>query len=373
MNSRLPEPTRPDRNPGPGSLPSVLSLEPARLEAVVAECRQPVYRARQIRSWLLRRRASSFEEMTDLPREFREALSKRLVPLSSRIARVHHGSSGETTKVVLELHDDEAIETVLIREGGRRTACVSTQVGCPVACVFCASGLDGVRRNLESHEIVEQVLALQRALPAEEKISNVVVMGSGEPLLNQAHLADAIRTLNDPGGFALGARRMTVSTVGLPERIRRFAKFEVQVELAVSLHAPTDPLRRKIIPGAHPVEEILASTDEYTRRTGRQITFEYVLLDGINDGPDTARDLAKLLRDRRCLVNLIPHNPVPTVPYRAPDRARCQEFHRILEEAGIRSTLRKTKGQSIDAACGQLRRVHLDRSQPPSKARSFRA
>ncbi len=321
----------------------------------LAEWGEPPYRARQILTWIYQRGASTYQEMTDLPESLREQLSTEWAPLSSEVIEKSR-SSDETSKLLLRLHDGELIETVIIREGDRRTACISTQVGCPVACIFCASGLDGVSRNLKPHEIVEQVLAVNRSLPKENKLTNVVVMGSGEPLLNADNLIEAIRNMNEPSLMGFGARRVTVSTVGLPDRIRRLADVGLQLNLAVSLHAPNDTLRKKIIPTARPIADILAATDVYQTKTGREVTFEYVLLKGVNDAPEHASELARTLGRRQCLINLIPQNPVPGVDLCAPDRAACELFQSILQNAGHRTTLRKTKGQSIDAACGQLRR-----------------
>jgi 23S rRNA (adenine2503-C2)-methyltransferase len=334
----------------------VTSLGDAELAATVTRLGHPPYRARQIQSWVWQKRATGFDDMTDLPVELRQTLKEALRPLGSHVMAQKQSPDG-TTKLLLELEDGERVETVLIPEGERRTACLSTQVGCPVACIFCASGLDGVLRNLTAAEIAEQALHLERLLPGNERLTNIVVMGSGEPLLNEKNLGQALHWLNDAKRFGLGARRITVSTVGLPEKMRRLSELGLQIELAVSLHAPTDEIRKRIVPGARPVGEVLDAAFAYRDATGREVTFEYVLLESINDGLDHAEELARRLGGRPCLVNLIPHNPVPGVDLRAPAGPHCERFLDVLLSRGVRATLRRTKGQPIEAACGQLRRI----------------
>jgi 23S rRNA (adenine2503-C2)-methyltransferase len=267
----------------------------------------------------------------------------------------------KTEKLLLSLPDEQLVECVLMRESKRRTICISTQVGCGMGCVFCASGLEGLKRNLTKGEILEQVLRLDRLMAdPEERITNVVVMGIGEPLANLGNLIPVLETLNEKGGLGLGARRITVSTVGLPDRIREFARLDKAFNLAISLHAPNDELRNRLVPVNDKigVEAILAAADQYFQTTGRRVTYEYVLLSGVNDAPEQARELGRLLKDRISHVNLIPMNEVEELDFVEPTAPRSQEFVNILEQYGVPATIRKRKGADIDAACGQLRLKH---------------
>jgi len=272
----------------------------------------------------------------------------------------HQVASDRTEKLLLKLSDGELVESVLMRDPGRRTVCISTQVGCAMGCVFCASGLLGVKRDLTATEIFEQVLALHRLMADDEQITNVVVMGIGEPLANYRNLMSALDFLTDE--FGLGARRITVSTVGLPKQIRNFADSGKQFNLAVSLHAPNDELRSRIVPvnEGTGIREILSAADAYFEKTGRRISYEYVLLSGINDQPEHADELVRLLRGRNAHVNLIPMNGVTELTLSAPDSPMTARFSGILERRGIPVTVRQRKGADIDAACGQLR---LNRSE----------
>jgi 23S rRNA (adenine2503-C2)-methyltransferase len=246
----------------------------------------------------------------------------------------------------------------MIPEENRRTACVSTQVGCGMGCVFCASGLEGVARNLSAGEIVEQLVRLRNLLPGEVRLSNIVVMGMGEPLANLENLLEALRLAGDPEGMNIGARHVTISTVGLPAKIRKLAELGKQYHLAVSLHAPDDELRNRIVP-TNPqtgIHAILEAADYFFAKTGRQVTYEYVLLGGLNDGIEQGRALARLLTGRKAHVNLIPFNDVEGLPYRRPSPESLSNFTDALRQAGISVKVRKRKGSEIDAACGQLRR-----------------
>jgi 23S rRNA (adenine2503-C2)-methyltransferase len=319
------------------------------------------YRADQIRRWVFGKRAESFEEMHDVPKALRESLADEFRLFASRVVR-HQVSSDGTEKLLLELADDEQVECVLMREDDRRTVCISTQVGCAMGCVFCASGLFGVKRNLSTGEILDQILRLDRLMEEDERITNVVVMGMGEPLANLKSLLPALDTLNDKGGLGLGARRITVSTVGLPERMRELSGHGTPYNLAVSLHAPNDELRTRIVPVNRNIgiDAILAAADEYFERTGRRVTYEYVLLGGVNDAPEHARELAALLRRRNAHVNLIPMNPVAPLSLHAPEQPRSASFVETLRSGGVTATIRKRKGADIDAACGQLRLTELE-------------
>jgi 23S rRNA (adenine2503-C2)-methyltransferase len=318
----------------------------------------PAYRARQVLDWIIRRRADSFAPMSDLPRPLRQQLDAEWTVFDTRVVYRDAAPDG-TDKLVLECRDSQKIECVLMAEGPRRTVCLSTQVGCGMGCVFCASGLKGLERNLASHEIVEQVLRLRNLLPLQETVTHIVVMGMGESLANLDNLVTALdRLCSAEEGLGISQRRVTISTVGLPEKIVKLAALDRQYHLAVSLHAPTEVLRNTLVPvnEAIGLGAVMAAADTYFRRTGRRVTYEYVLLRDLNDRPADARDLARLLAGRRAHVNLIPYNPVPGLSFDRPDARTIEEFVAILRDRGISVTVRKTKGRVINAACGQLRR-----------------
>jgi 23S rRNA (adenine2503-C2)-methyltransferase len=337
--------------------PPFLDVPAEEIAAWLALLHEPPMRARQIRRWLVAGRAESFEAMTDLPASLRRALTDEFVPLGTDIA--HHAVAADGThKLILRLSDGQSIECVLIQERGRHTACVSTQVGCGMGCVFCASGLGGVARNLTAGEILEQLLRLRNLLPASDRLTHIVVMGMGEPLANLDSLIAALEAAGAKGGLGIGARHITISTVGLPAKIRRLADLDKQYHLAVSLHAPNDTLRTQIVPTNEKtgLDAILAAADYFFERTGRQVTYEYVLLRDVNDAADHVRQLARLLRARHAHVNLIPFNDVEGLPYRRPSEERLTFFVEELRRSGVSVKVRKRKGSEIDAACGQLRR-----------------
>ncbi|MCH7726165.1 MAG: 23S rRNA (adenine(2503)-C(2))-methyltransferase RlmN [Planctomycetes bacterium] len=336
----------------------LLDPNPQPLLAWLSEHGHPPYRAAQIRKWLLQRRAGAFDEMTDLPKSLQKQLSDECRVRATQTAK-HSQADDGTEKLLLQLSDGGRIECVLLRDGRRRTICISTQVGCAMGCVFCASGLDGVDRNLTGGEIVEQMVLLARQLPAEERLSHIVVMGMGEPLANLDELLPALDLASSKDGLGISRRRITISTVGLPAAIRRLANDNARFELAVSLHAPDDKLRNQLVPVNKTigVQEIVAAADDYFSASGRRLTFEYVLLAGINDQPQHSRELGKLLRGRPALLNLIPYNPVAGLPYGTPSPDAVRKFRETLEAAGLNVQVRQRKGDKIDAACGQLRRL----------------
>lgn len=346
------------------SKPLLNDLSQEDLAAWCQEHGEPAFRAGQIRRWIFVKRAESFQEMHDLPSGFREMLEETFDLFASRIIN-HQIAKDRTEKLLLELRDGQVVECVLMRETSRRTVCISTQVGCAMGCVFCASGMEGLKRNLSTGEILEQVLRVDRLLKPDERLTNVVVMGIGEPLANLKGLLPTLAAMHDPKGMNLGARRITVSTVGLPDRIREFASLGTPYNLAVSLHAPNDELRNELVPVNRGIgiEAILTAADEYFEKTGRRVTYEYVLLAETNDSPRHAHQLAQLLRGRNAHVNLIPMNRVSELSYQDPSAPRTQEFVEILESRGIVATVRKRKGADIDAACGQLRLKHERDSQ----------
>lgn len=335
----------------------LLELSQQQLRDWLVEQKLPAYRAGQIRQWLFAGRARDFADMTDLSKSLRERLSEQFQIFSTTISHQQRAADG-TEKLLLRLPDGQEIECVLIREGRRRTICISTQVGCAMGCVFCASGLEGVARNLTTGEIIEQMLLLARLLPADERLSNIVVMGMGEPLANLDRLLPALEMASSPEGLGISARRITISTVGLPPAMDRLADLDLHYHLAVSLHAPNDQLRNELVRVNKQtgIQPILAAADRYFEHTGRRLTFEYVLLGGVNDQPAHARELAQLLRGKTALLNVIPYNRVSGLPYKTPSAAALNRFTAILSEAGINVQVRQRKGDRIDAACGQLRR-----------------
>ncbi|MAT72967.1 MAG: 23S rRNA (adenine(2503)-C(2))-methyltransferase RlmN [Planctomycetaceae bacterium] len=337
--------------------PHLLDAIDAQLAEFAAAHALPKYRVGQIRRWLFEKRAADFDAMSDLPKAAREQLANAFRLWTASIAK-HTTADDGTEKLLFGLADGGQVECVLLRDEVRRTICISTQVGCGMGCVFCASGLDGVDRNLTTGEIVEEMLQLQRLLAPEERLSHIVVMGMGEPLANLDRLLPALEEARRPDGLGISARRITISTVGLPPAIDRLARHEANYRLAVSLHAPNDELRNELVPvnKSIGIDAIMAAADRYFDVSGRRITYEYVLLAELNDHPEHAGQLARLLAGREALLNVIPYNPVAGLPYQTPTPQRQQAFRAILERAGVRVKFRHRKGNRIDAACGQLRR-----------------
>ena len=328
-------------------MPGLLELSPAELEGHFDE----PFRAGQVLGWLARG-VVDYSRMSDLPRPLRQKLARELPLFSMGLEGAVDSSDGLTTKLLIRTSDGHLVESVLIRARRRRTVCVSTQIGCPVGCVFCASGKGGLVRSLSAGEMVEQVVHAN----ARERVTNVVFMGIGEPLLNVRSLIKAIRGLADPRFLGLGARRMTVSTVGVRRGLRALAGVGMQVGLAVSLHAPDDKTRARVVPRMRmPVRELLEEALAYGRSTRARLTCEYVLVDGLNSSPEDARGLASMLQKTPFKVNLIPLNPVEGVPWRAPPRKSCIEFRKELVRRGVRATVRAPRGRDASAACGQLR------------------
>ena len=317
----------------------------------------PGYRAKQVFLWVAERRAESFAVMTDLPARLREELDAEWTALATEVSHRDTSPDG-TDKLLLLCPDGRRIECVLMAEDNRRTVCVSTQVGCGMGCVFCASGMKGVVRNLTRGEILEQVVRLRNLLPAGERLTNLVVMGMGESLANLDALVPALDWICSPDGLGMGQRRVTISTVGLPEKMRKLAELDRQWHLAVSLHAATESLRDELVPINAKVGlgAVMEAADAYFRRSGRQVTFEYVMLAGVNDRREDALALAGLLRDRKAHANLIPYNPVEGLPFGRPTPEAIRRFVDTVRAGGVSVSVRKTKGRPIDAACGQLRR-----------------
>ena len=330
------------------------------LERDIVALGEPAYRASQVVRWVLRDGAASFEEMTNLPEALRTQLAERYRLDTLPVLAERAADDGATTKVLLDLGGGDAVEAVRMdydpdeaTASGRTTVCISTQVGCAMGCVFCATGLQGFTRNLTPHEIVAQVLHFAR----ERRVTNVVFMGMGEPLANLDATLRSIHWLVDEGGLDLRQRGITVSTVGLPRAISRLADEEWQIGLAISLHAPDDELRRRLIPTAAgtSIDDLLDAARDYIERRGRRVTFAYALLDHVNDSPEQARALAGRIRGINAHVNLIPYNPTAGPDLRRPTRGRVRAFQRELQRAGINATVRVERGVEIAAACGQLR------------------
>lgn len=354
--------------------PAIGDVSLAGLRDLAQELGYPAYRGDQVAAWLYRSPAGAFAEMTNLPKALRDALAARFRLDAMEVAAEAVASDGETRKVALRLPDGDIVETVLmrypVRDDGtgaeRATVCVSTQVGCPVKCTFCATGLMGFTRNLSTAEIVGQAMHFLRWSRANPPaVRNVVFMGMGEPLMNYDATMGAVALLVD--GVGLGVHRLTVSTSGWLPGMARLVDDPFAVRLAVSLHAPVDDLRSSLVPlnRRFPLPVLLDACWEYQARTGRRVTFEYTLLDEVNDTPALARDLARICRSRDVHVNLIPMNPVSTLPF-GPSRPEAVDaFHGILREAGVICTVRREMGRDIRAACGQLRTEVRARARVP--------
>ncbi|HEV3231546.1 MAG TPA: 23S rRNA (adenine(2503)-C(2))-methyltransferase RlmN [Candidatus Dormibacteraeota bacterium] len=347
------------------------SLTPAEVRAWVADAGQPAYRAEQLLRWFYRSPAGSFEAMATLPAGLRERLAAEFTFSTLAPVHVSRADDGETLKYLFRLADGELLESVCMHyphhaaSSERTTVCLSTQVGCAVRCPFCATGLGGLKRNMETAEVVDQVLEVCRAElrrgrgapPGGGRVSHLVYMGMGEPLHNDGATLASVLRFTDPAALGLGVRRVTVSTSGVVPAIGALAREGGGVNLAVSLHAPVDGLRDQLVPlnRRWPVAEVVEAADGYSRVTGRRVSYEYVMLRGVNDGDALADDLGRLLRRRLAHVNLIPYNPIPGDPYQSSSKSRIDAFRKRVEAAGVACTVRDTRGRRIDAACGQLR------------------
>ena len=329
-----------------------LSLE--EIIKLTEELNASKFRAKQIHNWIYFKSVSSIDEMTDLSKSFREELKQKAVVTDTKI-KVKQESSDGTLKYLIEYPDGECVETVLMRFDNRAnlTACVSSQVGCAVNCSFCATGKRGFIRNLTYKEIIEQVLTIQRDTGL--KVTNIVFMGQGEPLLNLDNVLKALEIFNND--FQIGARRITISTSGIIPKINELANHELQSTLAISLHAPTHDVRKKIMPieEKYPLDALKKALLNYVEKTGRRITVEYILIHGFNDTPEVAKELAVLLRGIKCNINLIPYNSVIENDYKKPSNNDIMKFKYLLEHSGKKVTVRLERGADIDAACGQLR------------------
>ena len=342
---------------------ALTDLTTAQLEALLASLGAPAYRAKQVQHWVYSGLAASFDEMANLPKGLRQRLSDEIAlrAVSSKYEAV---SRDGTVKMLFSLRDGKTIEAALMRYApaagrSRNTVCVSTQVGCPIGCPFCATGQQGFERNLTPGEIIDQVLYFARRLRDEDgsTIDNVVFMGMGEPFLNFDALWQAVEMLNSPQGFGLGARQMTISTAGIVPGIRRLSLEKLQVGLAVSLHAADDALRNSLVPinRNYPLEKLMAACCDYVEATGRRVSFEYALFEGVNDSIEHDRALGRLIKGMNCHVNLIAGNPTSDTGFKASGKGAVLAFQGELEQRHIPCTLRVRRGIDIDAGCGQLR------------------
>jgi 23S rRNA (adenine2503-C2)-methyltransferase len=350
----------------------LLDLTLEQLEQLMADWGEPKFRAAQIWTWLYRDLTDDTAQMTNLPRALRERLaSQTIIPLIEPVVELT-SNDGYTQKFLFRLNDGQTIETVLMGYHTRRSVCISTQVGCAMDCPFCATGQAGFTRNMTPGEIVSQVLFTARRLkqhvgpasapdsPSERGITNVVFMGMGEPMVNYEPMWQAVETLTDSRGFGLGARHITISTVGIVNGIEKLAREHLQVSLAVSLHAPNDALRDKLVPinKRFPIAKLMQAVRDYQAATKRRVTFEYALMSGINDSLAQARELARLLKGLISHVNLIPLNPTAGSPLKPTSREEVRAFRQELEKRGIPCTVRIARGLDINAGCGQLRETH---------------
>jgi 23S rRNA (adenine2503-C2)-methyltransferase len=345
---------------------NLLGLTREGMESFVAGMGEKPFRARQLMKWIYRRATGDFEAMTDLGKDFRHRLAEVAEIRVPEVVFAQTSADG-TRKWLLRLDSGQAIEMVFIPEPGRGTLCISSQVGCAMDCTFCSTAQQGFNRNLETEEILGQVWLANRELgyspDGDRVITNVVFMGMGEPLANYRNVVPAAEVMMDDLGLDLSRRRVTVSTSGLVPQMRRIAE-ETNVALAVSLHAPNDALRDELVPinRRHPIADLLDACWHYVeRQNARSVTFEYVMLDGVNDRPEHARELAALLRHRPAKVNLIPFNPFPGTVYRRSSEEAILRFRDLLLKGGVIATIRRTRGDDIDAACGQLVGRVLDR------------
>ena len=345
----------------PAKIP-VKSLTLEELAAHMVALAEPAFRVDQVLSWIYKKRAASFAQMSDLPQALRHELEAKFIYTDLETIRIA-GSQDTTRKFLFRLDDGNLIESVLIpaspalygSRSDRRTLCVSTQVGCAYGCKFCASGLEGWKRNLRADEIVDQIIAIERE--SHERIDNIVFMGMGEPLANYENLLRAIDIINAPWGIGIGARHVTVSTSGLVPQIRKLAEQPLQIRLAISLHGATDAVRSRIMPinRKYNVAALFEACRYFRSRKKQRITFEYILIANVNDSVEQARELARRARQLEAKVNLIPYNTVEGLPWARSSRHQQEEFLTILRQAGVAATLRREKGHDIAAACGQLR------------------
>ena len=321
----------------------------------------PAFRSKQVFEWLHVKLAESYEDMTNLPKDLRETLKEKYPLISLQVVDSLHSEADGTVKYLFRLKDDRVIESVLMKYHHGNSVCISSQVGCRMGCKFCASTIGGKERDLIPSEMLDQIYRIQAL--SGERVSNVVIMGTGEPFDNYDNLMRFLRLLIDPNGLNISARNITVSTCGIPDRIRAFAEEGLPITLALSLHAPNNEIRKQLMPVAakYELKEVMEAFRYYYERTGRRLTFEYSLIEGVNDEVEHAKELSSLVKGLNCHVNLIPVNPIKERNYRKSDSNKIQIFKNTLEKNRINVTIRREMGSDIDAACGQLRKSYIDK------------
>ncbi len=336
---------------------NIFDLQHNQLQEFLKNKGESGFRAKQVWEGLYKHTYADWQDFTNLSKDLRKMLQENFSIGSLSLVDKISSTDDRSIRYLFELNDQTPVESVILRADDRLTLCISTQSGCPVGCVFCATGTLGLIRSLSSGEIVEQVIYLVRKLAQNHKhITNIVLMGMGEPFLNYEAILAAVKRFNDPNGMNIGARRITISTIGLPDKILRFAQEGLQINLAVSLHAPNDELRRELVPLAKKIQigELIAACRQYVRATNRRITFEYVMIAGVNDQPEHAKQLADLLEGILCHVNLIGLNPTDHFDGKTPNHKVMKDFGRILLDKQIPTSIRNSQGSDIQAACGQL-------------------
>ncbi|MDO5391714.1 MAG: 23S rRNA (adenine(2503)-C(2))-methyltransferase RlmN [Eubacteriales bacterium] len=341
----------------------IKSMTMPQLKAVMEELGEKPFRAKQIYEWLHQKRVWDYKEMTNLSRELREQLSVKYPLKPIEVVRVQTSKLDGTQKYLFRLKDGNVIESVLMKYKHGNSVCISSQVGCRMGCRFCASTLDGLTRNLLPSEMLEQIYRIQEL--SGERVSNIVIMGTGEPMDNYAHVVQFLHMVSDDKGICISQRNITVSTCGLVPRIRQLADEQLQITLALSLHAPNDEKRQELMPIArkYTLDEVLDACCYYFEKTGRRLTFEYSLVGGVNDFPEDAAQLSARLKGLNCHVNLIPVNPIKERDYRKSNRQVIENFKIKLEKYGINVTIRREMGSDIDGACGQLRKRYMEETE----------
>lgn len=336
------------------------SMNFEQVKAVMEELGEKAFRAKQIYEWMHTKLVDSFDEMTNLSKALRDKLSENFELTSLRVVDKRESAKDGTCKFLFELSDNRVIESVLMKYKHGNSVCISSQVGCRMGCRFCASTLGGLERNLTPAEMLDQIYKIQKM--SGERVSNVVLMGTGEPLDNYDNVLQFIQLLTDENGLNISQRNITVSTCGLVNRIRDLANEELQITLAISLHAPNDKIRKEIMPIAnkYTINEIIDAVTFYYNKTGRRISFEYSLVEGVNDSEENAKELIHVVRGLNCHVNLIPVNPIKERDFKQTQMQFVQNFKNILEKNRINVTIRREMGSDIDAACGQLRKSYMD-------------
>ncbi len=353
----------------PTDIPDLKGMLLPELQVFAQSIGEPKFRGAQLASWMFEKGVTSFDDMTNLSKQNRDQLNGVARITKIRLVKQARSRRSPTIKYLFALDDDHTIETVLIGSSRRNTLCISSQVGCAIDCRFCASGLAGLTRNLTAAEIVDQIIQVRDLAGPNRSINNIVLMGMGEPLANYGNVLRAIRIINAPWGLGIGARRITISTSGIAPRIRKLAEEGLQFELSISLHAADDETRASIMPinKRYPLDVLIDACRHYVEKTNRLITFEYILLAGVNDRFEDARRLSSLLRNIKGKVNLIPYNPVEGLPFETPNPGRQQTFHEALQAGGVAATIRRERGRDIDAACGQLRLKEITGGNVPGQ------